>query len=78
MDLEGINAKWHKSDRKTHAVWSQTVRDKSWYHLYVGSKTKKKRESELVDTENRLVVARGGRVGKIGESGQKEWNSSYK
>ena len=46
-------------------------------HLYVESK---KQKYKLVDTENRLVVARGGgrRVGKMGEGGQKVQTSSYK
>ena len=36
--------------------------------------------TKLIDTENRLVVARseGKRVGEIGEGGQNPHNSSYK
>ena len=50
------------SQRKTNRVWS---------HLYVESENKNK--NKLIDTENRLVVARGRewRVGEMGEGGQK-------
>ena len=42
--------------------------------------TNKQTTTELIDTENRLVVSRVGRweVGKMGEGGQKVQTSSYK
>lgn len=37
------------------------------------------RKNEFIDTENKLVVTKGGRVqGKMGEGGQKVRTSSYK
>ena len=40
----------------------------------------KSKMSKLIDTENKLVVARGRRweIGKISEGGQKVQTSSYK
>ena len=37
----------------------------------------KKRKTTLTETESRLVVARGGRIWKMGEGGQRVQNSSY-
>ena len=46
-------------------------------HIYVESKRKKKTKN-ILDIENKLVVARGQVVGKMGEGGQKVQTSSYK
>ena len=35
-------------------------------------------KNKLIDTENRLVVARGWGVGKVGEGSQKVQTSTYK
>ena len=58
IDLEGIMLN-KISQRKTNIIRS---------HLYVESK--KHPKPKLRDTEDRLVVARGGRVGEIGEGKQ--------
>jgi len=47
MNLEGIMAKWSKSD---------TERNIKWSHLYVESE-----KTKLTETKDRLVVARDGR-----------------
>ena len=49
-----------------------------WSYLYVQSNKKKK--NKLIDTENRLVVAKDGegRRGKMGKCSQKVQTSSYK
>ena len=74
MNPEGLMVKWNMSDTdKCHmislpcGIWNQ----------------KSKKNPELIETENRLVVARcwGGRsngMGKIGEGSQKVWTPSYK
>ena len=51
---------------------SQTKTNILWYDWYMKSK-KTNRNTEHVDTENRLVVAKGGRcgVGRINEGAQK-------
>ena len=70
MDLEGIMFS-EISQRNTNAVCS---------HLNVESKQKQK--NKLIDTEKRLMVARGGvgewEMDKIGEQGQKVQTSSCK
>ena len=38
----------------------------------------KKKTKNILDIENKLVVARGQVVGKMGEGGQKVQTSSYK
>ena len=64
-------AKWNKSDRKIPYEISQT--NTIWFHLCVESKkqvNKKKNRKRLINTENKLVVARGEvgeGLGKIGE-----------
>ena len=66
MDLGSIMVN-EISQRKTNAIWA---------HIYVKLKQKnqqqqQKKNPKLIDTENRLVVARGERwgVGKMHEEG---------
>ena len=49
------------------------------YNEFIELNSKKKKEKKtLIDTENRLVVARGGEMDKMGSQGQKERISTYK
>ena len=56
---------------------NQAEKDK--YHMISQVDSKNKQETKLMDTENRLVVTRGGGRGyKISEEGLKVQTSSYK
>ena len=54
---------------------SQREKDKNtvWSYLYVESKTKQNKKTELIDTENKSVVAKvgGWAGGETGEGGQR-------
>ena len=67
--------RWH------YAKWNKTEKDK--YHMILlicGILKKQTTKSKLIDTENKLVVARVGKKGldRKGESGQKVQISNYK
>ena len=64
-ESRGQYAKGNKLDRERNNPWSQ---------LYVKSKTKPKKKIKLIDTENRLVVARKGE-GEMG-NGLNRWRGA--
>ena len=66
MDLEGIML----------SEISQTKKNKLYDFICVWNIKKKNEQTKLIDTENRLVVARG--EGKMGEGGQEVQTSSHK
>ena len=69
----GHYAKWNKSDRERQMLYNLSY---MWYLKQKPNKLKNK----LRVTENRSVVARGGkwRVDKMGEGSQKLRTTSYK
>ena len=65
---QGHYAKWNKSARERQMPYDLSYRWNRNKNLY----KQRKKPHKLIDTENRLVVARGGRgVGERGEEGQK-------
>ena len=62
-DLEGITlSKISQTERKTKILYDIT---------YMQTVKKKKQKTELVETENRMVVARGYDQGNWGDVGQR-------
>ena len=55
-----------------YAKWNNTEKDKyCMISLTCGSLRKKKRKNKFIDIESRLMDARGGNGGQMGEEGQK-------
>ena len=80
MDLEGIVLSEIRQTEKeiSYALTYIWNLKKKKTHTY--THPPKKQKTELKDTKNRLMVAKGGRVGvgKMGECGQKIQMPSYK